>query len=170
MADGFVDARKSNIHHRPHLPTHPFHKNHANSCKRLAIHVFDRHGVPESEGAPRPGHLLACCVFTTTMQEGGRRGGGGGDSKTKEDFEDMRLTLQESDYGNFLANEPRLDPKVIGARATAKWVREFKYFRATATGDLARFMDFIAYEVCRALAGPLLVNAARHPRPAAVHD
>ena len=59
----------------------------------------------------------------------------------------MRLTLQESDYGNFLANEPRLDPKVIGARATQKWVREFKYFRATATGDLARFLDFISYEV-----------------------
>lgn len=59
----------------------------------------------------------------------------------------MRLTLQESDYGNFLSNEPRLDPKVIGARATQKWVREFKYFRATATGDLARFLDFIAYEV-----------------------
>jgi len=57
-----------------------------------------------------------------------------------------------------------LTPKSLVHRATAKWVREFKYFRATATGDLARFMDFIAYEVCRALAGPLLVNAARHPR------
>jgi len=54
------------------------------------------------------------------MQEGGRRGGGSGDSKTKEDFEDMRLTLQESDYGNFLANEPRLDPKVIGASRYGK--------------------------------------------------
>ena len=59
----------------------------------------------------------------------------------------MRLTLQESDYGNFLTNEPRLDPKIIGVRATQKWVREFKYFRATATGDLARFLDFVAYEV-----------------------
>jgi hypothetical protein len=39
-------------------------------------------------------------------QEGGRRGAGGsGEGKTKEDFEDLRLTLQETDYGNFLQNE-----------------------------------------------------------------
>jgi hypothetical protein len=33
------------------------------------------------------------------MKEGGRRDRG------KEDYEDMRLTLQETDYGNFLQNE-----------------------------------------------------------------
>jgi hypothetical protein len=49
------------------------------------------------------------------LKEGGRRGGSS-DTKLKEDFEDMRLTLQESDYGNFLANEPRLDPKIIGMK------------------------------------------------------
>lgn len=27
-----------------------------------------------------------------------------------------------------------LDPKLIASRATAKWVREFRYFRASATG------------------------------------
>lgn len=42
--------------------------------------------------------------------------------------------------------QPSLDPKLIGARATEKWVKEFKYFRSTATGDLARFLDFVAYE------------------------
>jgi V-type H+-transporting ATPase subunit d len=42
--------------------------------------------------------------------------------------------------------QPALDPKVIGARATAKWVKEFKYMRASASGALARFMDFVAYE------------------------
>ena len=73
---------------------------------------------------------------------GGRRS----DSKAREDFEDLRLTLQETDYGNFLAAEPALDPKLIGARCTAKWVGEFKYFRATATGELAKFMDYVAYE------------------------
>ena len=98
-------------------------------------------------GMPYPALPHGASRAPYLWQEGGRRGGG--DSKTKEDFEDMRLTLQESDYGNFLANEPRLDPKVIGARATQKWVREFKYFRATATGDLARFLDFISYEVGR---------------------
>ena len=34
---------------------------------------------------------------------GGRRSAA--DGRAKEDFEDMRLTLQETDYGNFLANE-----------------------------------------------------------------
>lgn len=38
------------------------------------------------------------------LREGGRRGA---DARTKEDFEDMRLTLQETDYGNFLAAEVR---------------------------------------------------------------
>lgn len=37
------------------------------------------------------------------LREGGRRA----DARTKEDFEDMRLTLQETDYGNFLAAEVR---------------------------------------------------------------
>lgn len=78
----------------------------------------------------------------TNLKEGGRRG----DAKTKEDFEDMRLTLQETDYGNFLQNEPSLDPKLIALRATQKWVTEFKYFRTHATGNLAKFMDYITYE------------------------
>lgn len=39
----------------------------------------------------------------SNLKEGGRRAGA--DSKTKEDFEDMRLTLQETDYGNFLQAE-----------------------------------------------------------------
>ncbi|RYE85038.1 MAG: hypothetical protein EOO65_01140 [Methanosarcinales archaeon] len=141
------------------------------------------------------------------LSEGGGRTGAAG----KEDFEDMRLTLQETDYGNFLQAEvrvrallvralgegwrscaytcvrahavgssrthwichagstmcqsacarvhppavthaimqPSLDPKLIGARATSKWVKEFKYFRASATGDLAKFMDFVAYVCAR---------------------
>lgn len=58
----------------------------------------------------------------------------------------MRLTLQETDYGSFLAGEPALDPKIIGLRATGKWVKEMKYFRASATGELGRFLDFISAE------------------------
>ena len=80
----------------------------------------------------------------TNLKEGGQRGGAS--EKTREDFEDLRLALQESDYGNFLAAEGSLDPKIIATRATAKWVKEFKYFRASATGDLARFLDFVRYE------------------------
>jgi hypothetical protein len=40
------------------------------------------------------------------LKEGGQRGSGSGE-KAKEDFEDMRLTLQETDFGNFLQAEVR---------------------------------------------------------------
>ena len=43
----------------------------------------------------------------TNLKEGGRRGNTS-DGKSKEDFEDLRLTLQETDYGNFLQNEVRI--------------------------------------------------------------
>lgn len=79
----------------------------------------------------------------TNLKDGGQRGGADG---AREDFEDMRLTLQETDYGNFLSAEAALDPKSIAARATAKWVREFKYLRASATGQLGKFLDFVAAE------------------------
>jgi V-type H+-transporting ATPase subunit d len=82
-------------------------------------------------------------VEYANLKEGGSRGRG---EKAKEDFEDLRLTLQESDYENFLAAEGALDPKIIATRATAKWVREFKYIRASATGLLARFLDYVAFE------------------------
>ena len=90
--------------------------------------------------------FLTDAEYTNLREGGSRRGGGAGGAAGREDFEDMRLALQESDYGLFLAGEPALDPKIIGRRATAKWVREFKYFRATATGPLARFLDYVAYE------------------------
>ena len=107
----------------------------------------------------------------SNLKEGGQRGGGGGGGgatspsaatspgatpaspsggaeavAAREDFEDLRLTLQETDYGNFLQAEAALDPKIIATRATQKWVGEFKYGRAGATGRLARFLDFVAYE------------------------
>jgi V-type H+-transporting ATPase subunit d len=105
------------------------------------------------------------------LKEGGQRSGG---DKGKEDFEDLRLTLQETDYGNLLQNEvrvcsrcrggpavdpgrltplpphtraqPALDPKIIAQRMTGKWVAEFKYLRMTASGPLATFLDFVSYE------------------------
>ena len=35
---------------------------------------------------------------------------------------------------------------MIAQRATQKWVKEFKYFRATSTGALSVFLDYVAYE------------------------
>ncbi len=48
----------------------------------------------------------------SNLKEGGRRGGSGGE-KAKEDFEDLRLTLQETDYGNFLQAEVRKGAKSV---------------------------------------------------------
>ena len=47
-------------------------------------------------------------LISDSLTAGGRRGGG--DKGGKEDFEDMRLTLQETDYGAFLANEVSPSP------------------------------------------------------------
>lgn len=41
----------------------------------------------------------------TNLKEGGQRGTGSSSESAKEDFEDLRLTLQETDYGNFLQQE-----------------------------------------------------------------
>jgi hypothetical protein len=41
------------------------------------------------------------------LKEGGNRGTTAGGEKAREDFEDLRLTLQETDYGNFLQAEVR---------------------------------------------------------------
>lgn len=78
-----------------------------------------------------------------SLKEGGSRGAKGGG---REDFEDVKLVLQETDYDNFLSNENALDPKIIANRATEKWVKELKYIRATANGPLAMFLDFMSYE------------------------
>lgn len=59
---------------------------------------------------------------------------------------DVRLNLQETDYGNFLLNEPVLDASLIRKRATEKWVSEFKYMRSQAVEPLATFLDYICYQ------------------------
>lgn len=57
-------------------------------------------------------------VEYANLKEGGRRGGSGGAGKAaKEDFEDMRLTLQETDYGNFLSGDVSLRDAAHAKRA-----------------------------------------------------
>lgn len=64
-----------------------------------------------------------------------------------ETIEDIKMNLQETDFGNFLqAESPPVMPAIIEKRATSKWVTEFKYMRSIATGDLAQFLDFVTYE------------------------
>lgn len=112
---------------------------------RLARSLGRAPRVLAARGAPqRPAPLRALRQRPRSSRAGGRRGGS--DKGGKEDFEDLRLTLQETDFGSFLAQEPSLDPKIIGLRATGKWVREMQYFRASATGPMARFLDFVSAE------------------------
>ena len=66
-----------------------------------------------------------------------------------ENLEDVKMNLQETDYGNFLQNEsPPLTPAVIRERALAKMVDQIEYLRANtpASGPLAKFLDYITYD------------------------
>jgi len=62
---------------------------------------------PRTTPVPRFTHARTHAHARTPSRAGGRRGG---DKGGKEDFEDLRLTLQETDFGAFLAQEPSLDP------------------------------------------------------------
>jgi len=63
-----------------------------------------------------------------------------------ESLEDMKLQLQETDYGNFLENEPSpLQTTTIAEKCTEKMVEQFNYLRANAVEPLATFLDYISY-------------------------
>uniref|UniRef100_H2YCY8 V-type proton ATPase subunit n=1 Tax=Ciona savignyi TaxID=51511 RepID=H2YCY8_CIOSA len=61
-------------------------------------------------------------------------------------LEDLKLHLQGTGYGHFLANEPSpLTVSVIDEKLREKLVIEFEYIRNHAYKDLATFLDFIKY-------------------------
>ncbi|ELW56796.1 V-type proton ATPase subunit d 1 [Tupaia chinensis] len=61
-----------------------------------------------------------------------------------ETLEDLKLHLQSTDYGNFLANEASpLTVSVIDDRLKEKMVVEFRHMRNHAYEPLASFLDFI---------------------------
>ena len=61
-------------------------------------------------------------------------------------FPDLKLHLQSTDYGNFLANVPSpLQVSVIDDKLREKFVTEFQHMRNHSTGALATFLDFITY-------------------------
>ena len=66
--------------------------------------------------------------------------------RNASNLSDIRLSLQETDYGTFLSNQLSLSPKVIREAAQKKMADEFKYMRTQACGELATFMDFVCYE------------------------
>jgi V-type H+-transporting ATPase subunit d len=57
---------------------------------------------------------------------------------------DLKLHLQSTDYGNFLANEPgTMSVAVIDERLKEKLVTEFTHMRNQALEPLATFLDYI---------------------------
>ena len=78
---------------------------------------------------------------------------------------DLKLHLQSTDYGNFLANEPSpLNVTVIQERLREKTVIEFQHIRNHAVEPLSIFLDFITYSymIDNII---LLITGTLHQRP-----
>lgn len=59
-------------------------------------------------------------------------------------FADLKVQLQATDYGNFLANEPNPIPvAVIDEKLRTHLVVEFQHIRNQAVKPLTTFMDYI---------------------------
>lgn len=64
-----------------------------------------------------------------------------------DSLEDMKMHLQSTDYGDFLANEPSpIHTTTIADQATNKLVREFVYLRGQSVEPLSTFLDYISYQ------------------------
>jgi V-type H+-transporting ATPase subunit d len=63
-----------------------------------------------------------------------------------DNLEDMKLNLQETDYGISIQNDATISPPLLEQRALQKMVTEFFYMRAQAVEPLATFLDYITYE------------------------
>ncbi|CAJ0946428.1 unnamed protein product, partial [Mesorhabditis belari] len=84
-----------------------------------------------------------------------------------ETLEDLKLHVQSTDYGNFLANEPgAITVQVIDERLKEKLVTEFTHLRNNALEPLATFLDYItyAYMIDNIV---LLITGTLHQRPIA---
>eukprot|EP00094_Tigriopus_californicus_P004356 TCALIF_04197-PA protein Name:"Similar to VhaAC39-1 V-type proton ATPase subunit d 1 (Drosophila melanogaster)" AED:0.20 eAED:0.20 QI:11/0/0/1/0.75/0.4/5/0/270 len=80
---------------------------------------------------------------------------------------DLKLHLQSTDYGNFLANVPSpMQTSVIDDKLREKMVTEFQHMRNHSVGELATFLDFITYSymIDNII---LLITGTLHQRPIA---
>lgn len=80
-------------------------------------------------------------------------------------FVDLKLHLQSTDYGNFLANEPSpIQVSVIDDKLREKLVIEFQHIRNHSVEPLSTFLDYItyAYMIDNIV---LLITGALHQRP-----
>jgi V-type H+-transporting ATPase subunit d len=63
-----------------------------------------------------------------------------------DSLDDMKLHLQTTNYGDFLASEPSpLHTTTIAEKCTSRLVDEFEYLKTNATGSLSKFLDYITY-------------------------
>ncbi|KZT56373.1 ATPase, V0 complex, subunit D [Calocera cornea HHB12733] len=61
-------------------------------------------------------------------------------------LEDFRMQLSQTDYGNFLANEPTpITTSTIHAKATQVLVDQFNYLRSNAVEPLSTFLEYMTY-------------------------
>ncbi|XP_026646569.2 V-type proton ATPase subunit d 2 isoform X2 [Zonotrichia albicollis] len=84
-----------------------------------------------------------------------------------ETLEDLKLHLQTTDYGNFLANETGpLTVSTIDEKLKTKLLTEFHYFRNHAFEPLATFLNFVTYSymIDNVI---LLITGTLHQRPIA---
>ncbi|KAF5269235.1 hypothetical protein FQR65_LT02536 [Abscondita terminalis] len=82
-----------------------------------------------------------------------------------ETLEDLKLHLQGTDYGTFLANEPSpLAVSTIDDKLREKLVIEFQHLRNHAVEPLSTFLDFITYSymIDNII---LLITGTLHQRP-----
>ncbi|KAI1295492.1 V-type proton ATPase subunit d [Halotydeus destructor] len=82
-----------------------------------------------------------------------------------ETLEDLKLHLQSTDYGNFLANEPSpLTVSVIEEKLREKLVIEFQHIRNHSVEPLSTFLDHITYSymIDNII---LLITGTLHQRP-----
>ena len=63
-----------------------------------------------------------------------------------DNLDDFKLQLAQTDYKDFLANEPSpLSTNVIKEKCVEKLVNEFNYLRINSAQPLAQFLDYITY-------------------------
>jgi len=72
--------------------------------------------------------------------------------------------LASTDYGDFLANETVLEPKLIEKKCTEKLANEFFHIRNQASQPLAKFLDYITYVVHSSSSFSFLHRHHRHHR------
>jgi V-type H+-transporting ATPase subunit d len=63
-----------------------------------------------------------------------------------DNLDDLKLALQDTDYGYTISNESHITPVIIENKALQKLVTDFQYVRAQAVEPLSTFLDYISYE------------------------